>query len=178
MLDYCLYKYLNFFWKKFKWYRKSIVFSAFKFYRINNNCIINLYLHYQKFFHIQPLLVYKKFSYKKTVFLRTVRILLLKYGIYKLLNLYYYTYLKFYMLLYIKKFIKNVGVTFNIILLSGRFSRRDRATYYWRLKGKLPFNSVTAKVDYNMLTVRLKNSLCGIKVWLCLRSRFRKLFIF
>jgi len=64
------------------------------------------------------------------------------------------------------------------ILLSGRFSRRDRATYYWRIKGKVPFNSVSAKVQYVLFTVKLLNSLCGIKVWLNLRKNPYKVLIF
>lgn len=53
------------------------------------------------------------------------------------------------------------------ISCSGRFTRKQIATYYWEKKGNLPLNTVTRFVDYAFSTVILKNSICGIKVWLC-----------
>lgn len=64
------------------------------------------------------------------------------------------------------------------ILVSGRFSRRDRAVYFWDVKGKIPLNSTTKNIDYCMLGVNLKNSRSGIKVWLHSQEGMLKLFVF
>jgi len=49
---------------------------------------------------------------------------------------------------------------------SGRFSRRERATYKNVHYGAMPISTVTANIDYSQGSVILKNGCCGIKVWL------------
>ena len=52
------------------------------------------------------------------------------------------------------------------IACSGRLSRRGRASHYVRSRGKNPLSKITAFVSYAFRSVVLKNSVCGIKVWL------------
>lgn len=61
------------------------------------------------------------------------------------------------------------------IACSGRFTRKQIATYYWEKSGKLPLNEITQFIDYKFLTVTLKNSICGIKIWLCYPLKIYKL---
>lgn len=49
---------------------------------------------------------------------------------------------------------------------NGRMSRRGRASSFIRSRGKFPFSAVVSFVSYGFTTVVLKNSICGIKVWL------------
>jgi ribosomal S3-like protein len=49
----------------------------------------------------------------------------------------------------------------------GRFSRKQRASKIWYSYGKLPLNTLVVPIDYSMSTVKLKNSICGIKVFMC-----------
>ena len=50
---------------------------------------------------------------------------------------------------------------------SGRFTRKQRATYYWTNKGLVSFNKFNAVVDYSYRQVSLQFGVCGVKVWLC-----------
>jgi ribosomal protein S3 len=50
------------------------------------------------------------------------------------------------------------------ITCSGRTSRRGRASFSIRNRGKLPLSTVISFVSYAFGTVILKNSICGIKV--------------
>lgn len=52
------------------------------------------------------------------------------------------------------------------IMCNGRTSRRGRASSYLKSRGKFPYSSVVSYVSYSYRTVILKNSICGIKVWL------------
>lgn len=52
------------------------------------------------------------------------------------------------------------------ILIKGRFSRKLRASKVVMTFGKVPLNTLTAKIDYTFLTMPLKNSAVGIKVYL------------
>jgi hypothetical protein len=52
------------------------------------------------------------------------------------------------------------------IQFSGRVSRRDRATYYWKKFGKLPLNTKLAKIDYYYKTLIMRNSICIMKIWI------------
>lgn len=49
---------------------------------------------------------------------------------------------------------------------SGRFSRRQRASYLSVKDGRLPFSSRNLNADYHFSEVILKFGKCGIKVWL------------
>lgn len=52
------------------------------------------------------------------------------------------------------------------IVCSGRFTRKQIATYMWMKQGSLQLNTFTNLVKYSESSVRLKYGLCGIKVWL------------
>lgn len=52
------------------------------------------------------------------------------------------------------------------ILCSGRFARRDRATYLWQSRRSVPFSTITAPVDFSSQIFTLKYSACSVKVWL------------
>jgi hypothetical protein len=57
------------------------------------------------------------------------------------------------------------------ILCSGRFSRKQRATYSWRVFGSLAVGSMKSKLDYTYRTIALKYSTCTIKVWVRLGQK-------
>jgi ribosomal protein S3 len=62
-----------------------------------------------------------------------------------------------------KRFQKNI-VGFKICC-SGRVSRKQRATYYWKSYGLLSTSSCMSKLDYFFCTVPLKFGAAGVKVW-------------
>ena len=53
------------------------------------------------------------------------------------------------------------------IKFKGRFKRRNRSKKLVFGMGKMPLTTVSVYVDYNFSTIVLRNSICGIKVWLC-----------
>lgn len=58
-----------------------------------------------------------------------------------------------------KKLVRGYKIT-----CSGRFSRKQRATYSWKAFGSLAFSTVKSKLDYSYKTIALKYSSCTIKV--------------
>jgi ribosomal protein S3 len=48
----------------------------------------------------------------------------------------------------------------------GRFSRKEIATYEYFSNGAVPFNTMKSQIEYELFGVILKDSFCGIKVWL------------
>lgn len=50
------------------------------------------------------------------------------------------------------------------IMCSGRFSRKQRATYNWKSFGSLALSTVKSKLDYSYRTIALKYSSITIKV--------------
>ena len=52
------------------------------------------------------------------------------------------------------------------LVCSGRFTRKQIATYTWVKKGSIKFNSVSNLIKYSEARVRLKYGLCGIKLWI------------
>ena len=52
------------------------------------------------------------------------------------------------------------------VLLAGRFSRKDRATFYWKKTGYLSFNNKMSALDYSVGTKVLRYSLCVCKIWI------------
>lgn len=52
------------------------------------------------------------------------------------------------------------------IRLHGRFTRKQIASSYHFQEGSLPLSSLEASMDYGFMTVPLRNSAIGIKVWL------------
>ena len=64
-----------------------------------------------------------------------------------------------------KKMKKNIFLGYKIVC-SGRFTRKQIATYMWMKKGSLQFNTFTNLIRYSESSVKLKYGLCGIKVWL------------
>nr|ALG41030.1 ribosomal protein S3 [Acanthamoeba polyphaga] len=65
-----------------------------------------------------------------------------------------------------KKLVKGYKIT-----CSGRFSRKQRATYSWKAFGSLAFSTVKSKLDYSYKTIALKYSACTIKVWVRLGKK-------
>ena len=49
---------------------------------------------------------------------------------------------------------------------SGRFTRRQRASFYKFSKGSVPFNTFNAQVQYHQVSFPLKYGACSMKVWL------------
>ena len=62
--------------------------------------------------------------------------------------------------------------------MTGRFTRKERKLFYWRNKGKIGYSNINSKLDYNMTTIILNNSICGIKVWINQSIKINQLFIF
>ncbi len=52
------------------------------------------------------------------------------------------------------------------IVCSGRFTRKQIATYMWMRNGSLKLSNISNLVKYSETRVRLKYGLCGIKIWL------------
>lgn len=65
-----------------------------------------------------------------------------------------------------KKLVRGYKIT-----CSGRFSRKQRATYSWKAFGSLAFSTVKSKLDYSYKTIALKYSSCTIKVWVRLGKK-------
>lgn len=65
-----------------------------------------------------------------------------------------------------KKLVRGYKIT-----CSGRFSRKQRATYSWKAFGSLAFSTVKSKLDYSYKTIALKYSSCTIKVWIRLGEK-------
>ncbi len=56
----------------------------------------------------------------------------------------------------------------------GRFSRKEMATCQWFSNGKVPSNTLNSFIEYKLFTVILKDSLCGIKIWITRRKKYSK----
>jgi ribosomal protein S3 len=52
------------------------------------------------------------------------------------------------------------------MIFKGRFSRKDRASKMVLLMGKVPLNNININVDYNLITMPIKNSAISIKVFI------------
>lgn len=52
------------------------------------------------------------------------------------------------------------------LVCSGRFTRKQIATYTWYKNGSLNFNTINNLIRYSEVRVRLKFGLCGIKLWI------------
>lgn len=52
------------------------------------------------------------------------------------------------------------------LVCSGRFTRKQIATYTWVKKGSIKFNSVSNLIKYSETRIKLKYGLCGIKLWI------------
>lgn len=52
------------------------------------------------------------------------------------------------------------------VACSGRISRKQRATYYWKSGGSLGYGNPKVMLDYAFESVPLRFGTCGIKVWL------------
>lgn len=70
---------------------------------------------------------------------------------------------------------KNIFLGYKIVC-SGRFTRKQIATYMWMKQGSLQLNKFTNLVKYSEASVRLKYGLCGVKVWLSYGSNNLSLF--
>lgn len=61
------------------------------------------------------------------------------------------------------------------IVCSGRFTRKQIATYMWMKDGSLRLNTISNLIKYSEARVRLKYGLCGIKIWINYGSNNRSL---
>lgn len=61
------------------------------------------------------------------------------------------------------------------IVCSGRFTRKQIATYMWMKGGSLKLNTLSNLIKYSEIRVRLKYGLCGIKIWINYGSNNRNL---
>jgi len=52
------------------------------------------------------------------------------------------------------------------IKFSGRFTRKQRALHRRHIMRKTPFSMIITNLDYNFRKVKLKNSICGIKIYI------------
>lgn len=52
------------------------------------------------------------------------------------------------------------------IVCSGRFTRKQIATYMWMRNGSLNLNSISNLIKYSEARIRLKYGLCGVKIWI------------
>lgn len=50
---------------------------------------------------------------------------------------------------------------------AGRFTKKQRASYIKTQKGRVPFSTPTAPVEYMDLSVPLKYGACSVRVWIC-----------
>lgn len=64
-------------------------------------------------------------------------------------------------------YVKNRIIGYKIAC-SGRFSRKQRASYEWKSAnlGRVSLSTLNSFIDYSFNDVRLKYGLCGVKVWL------------
>jgi hypothetical protein len=50
------------------------------------------------------------------------------------------------------------------LAFKGRFSRKQRASDIWYMRGKVPLNTLSIKLDYFFFTIPIKNSAISIKI--------------
>ena len=48
----------------------------------------------------------------------------------------------------------------------GRFSRRQRASSIWFMQGKIPLNTIEAKIEFGYYTIPLFNSAVRVKIYI------------
>lgn len=74
-----------------------------------------------------------------------------------------------------KRILKKTFLGYKIVC-SGRFTRKQIATYMWMKKGPLPLNNFSNVIKYSESRVRLKYGACGVKVWLNYGTNNTKIF--
>jgi hypothetical protein len=52
------------------------------------------------------------------------------------------------------------------LIFKGRFSRKQRASSIWLMKGKIPLNTLSIQIDYSFFTIPIKNSAISVKIML------------
>ena len=62
-----------------------------------------------------------------------------------------------------KKSLSMLGFKFHFV---GRFSRRQRASSIWFMQGKVPLNTLEAKIEYGYYTIPLFNSAIRVKIYI------------
>jgi ribosomal protein S3 len=60
------------------------------------------------------------------------------------------------------------------LAFKGRFSRKQRASDIWYMRGKVPLNTLSIKLDYFFFTIPIKNSAISIKIILYKNSYIEK----
>lgn len=72
----------------------------------------------------------------------------------------------------IKKYLKYCGFSGCKLVFSGRFSRKQMATQEMFSYGSVPLSTLskTTFIDYSFGFVKLRNGICGVKIWLCQKN--------
>jgi len=60
-----------------------------------------------------------------------------------------------------KKFIKGFKIA-----ITGRFTRRERLTYKWERRGKVPLSSKLKGIDYASALLQLHHGVCLMEIWI------------
>ena len=67
------------------------------------------------------------------------------------------------------------------LAFKGRFSRKQRASNIWFMRGKMSLNTLSIKVDYHFFTIALKNSAISVKIFLyksSYKEKFKYLLVY
>ena len=151
--------YITIFYKIFILFNKMIFKSQAYF----NILLLNTFdiLNYMSYFI--------RYKYKSSV-------KLINFSLFFYKNILHYEYLKRYWWKFKNYNLRNIRqkyiVKYKSILMGfkfafrGRFSRKQRASFIWIHEGKVPLNTLNLFIDYSFLTIALKNSVVGIKIWL------------
>jgi len=70
------------------------------------------------------------------------------------------------LLIFFKKEVARNSLIGYKLMVNGRFNRRVRVTYFWKLDGRVPVGARLGHVSYSKNTVNLKHGICSVKVWL------------
>ena len=139
----------NFYFFKVQEYTNKILFIK---YILNNALLINFKLYIKV--KTDLLLLSKLFFnfYLNFIYIKYLWLKYIEFNKHNIRNIYKIKY---------KSILMGYKISFK-----GRFSRKQRASSLWFHKGKVPLNSINLNIDYNFITIPLKNSLVSIKLWL------------
>lgn len=76
----------------------------------------------------------------------------------------------------IKKSIKGGLLGFKL-KLSGRFSRKQRASLTWFSYGRVPLTTMNTIIDYDFFSAPIVNSLVTIKIWLHCSKSYKNYYL-
>lgn len=69
----------------------------------------------------------------------------------------------------LKRLVRAQSLTGYKLLIAGRFSRRDRATYVWKAYSSIPLSTKLSNIDYQYRCLQMKYSLGIFKLWISRR---------